>query len=48
MTEMGKKASLDLERLRLMLLQKWLIQDIETENKELYLPSTRFQVSFFL
>jgi hypothetical protein len=45
--DIGSRYSLDLDKIRLALLQKWLVQDIETlKNKnDMLLASTRFQLA---
>jgi hypothetical protein len=42
----GKRHAVNLDKVRLMLVQKWLTQDAKGESqfKEIILPSTRFQV----
>lgn len=43
----GKRHAVNLDKVRLMLVQKWLTQD-ESHFKDILLPSTRFQVYTYL
>ena len=45
--ELGKRYGMELEKVRLMILQKWLTKEIDydSDQKRIYLPSTRFQLT---
>ena len=44
--EIGKRHAVNLDKVRLMLVQKWLTQEAKGKShfKDILLPSTRFQV----